>query len=71
MLVENGTTILKFMLHISRTNSDRAFRRGWTIPGSAGSSARATSLTGCCGTSSRAPTRSRSRAAPRHGRLGT
>ena len=68
---ENGTVILKFMLHISKEEQGERLQERLDDPTSTGSSIRATSRTASCGTSTRPPTRSCSTAARRHGRRGT
>ena len=57
ILSENGTTILKFMLHISKKEQGERLQDRLDEPDSAGSSIRATSRSASCGTSIRLPTR--------------
>jgi polyphosphate kinase 2 (PPK2 family) len=71
MLSENGTRVLKFMLHISKKEQAKRLQERLDTPRSTGSSAPATWRTGSAGTSSRPPTRPCSSAAPRPGRPGT
>ena len=71
MLTENGVTILKFMLHISKDEQKERLQEHLDDPRSTGSSTRATWRTGSTGTSTRRPTRSCSIAARRPGRPGT
>jgi polyphosphate kinase 2 (PPK2 family) len=70
-LSENGVTILKFFLHISKGSSGRGCRNASTIRRSAGSSTPATSRSGPGGASTWTPTKSRCGAAAPAGRPGT